>query len=209
MEIIDKKIEEYLTSLTPMKDPVLKDMESLAHKKNFPIVGPLVGKLLYLLTRTSRASSIFEMGSGFGYSAYWFAMAVPYSGFVYHTDTSPINSKLAQEFLRKGRLMNKVRFLVGNAVELLDKTREIFDIIFIDIEKEDYPAAYEKARKKIKPGGLLIADNALWWGRVLDKKGDEATEAIKKFNYLLANDKDFCQVILPLRDGLSVNFKLK
>lgn len=209
MEIVSKKIEDYLTSLNPHKDSVLKDMESLAHKKDFPIVGPLVGQLLYLLTRMSRASSVFEMGSGFGYSTYWFAMAIPYSGFVYHTDTSPVNSKLAQEFLRKGRLMNKVRFLVGNALETLDKTREMFDIIFIDIEKEDYPTAYEKARKKIKPGGLLIADNALWFGRVLEKKGDEATEGIKKFNQLLASDKDFCQVIVPLRDGISVNFKLK
>lgn len=209
MEIVNKKIEDYIVSLNPMKDPILKDMEALAHRKNFPIVGPLVGRLLYQLARMSRAMSVFEMGSGFGYSTYWFAMAIPYSGFIYHTDASPVNSKLAQEFLRKGRLMNKVRFLVGNALELIDRAKGTFDIVFIDIEKEDYPSAYEKAKKRIRPGGLLIADNALWWGRVVEKKSDATTEAIKKFNQLLASDKDFFQTILPIRDGVSVNFKLK
>ncbi len=209
MEIVNGKIEDYIYELNPTLDPVLIEMEALGGRKNFPIVGPLVGRLLYQLTRLSRAASVFEMGSGFGYSTYWFGMAIPHPGFIYHTDTSSENSKLAQDFLRKGRLMNKVRFLVGNAVELIDHTREAFDIIFIDIEKEDYPAAYEKAKKRIRPGGLLIADNSLWFGRVLDKKGDRATEGIKKFNQLLASDKDFFQVIIPLRDGVSVNYKLK
>lgn len=209
MEIVNKKIEEYIQNLYPTKDPVLKEMEALAVRKDFPIVGPMAGRFLYQLARMTRANSIFEMGSGFGYSTYWFTLAIPHSAFIYHTDTSAVNSKLAQEFLRKGRQMNKVRFLVGNAIELIDSSREMFDIIFIDIEKEDYPAAYEKAKKKVKPGGLLVADNTLWWGRVLDKKGDAATEGIKKFNQLLAGDKDFFQTILPVRDGISVNFKLK
>ncbi len=209
MEIVHKKIEEYIQALYPTKDPVLKEMEALAVRKDFPIVGSMAGRLLYQLARMTHANSIFEMGSGFGYSTYWFAMALPHSGFIYHTDTSAVNSKLAQEFLRKGRQMNKVRFLVGNALELIDTTREMFDIVFIDIEKDSYPAAYEKAKKKVKPGGLLVADNTLWWGRVLDKKGDAATEGIKKFNQLVASDKDFFQTILPVRDGISVNFKLK
>ena len=111
--------------------------------------------------------------------------------------------------MRKGRQMNKVRFLVGNAMELIESVKDTFDIVFIDIDKENYPTAYEKAKKKLKPGGLLIADNALWWGRVLDKKGDSATEGIKKFNQLMAADKDFFQTLLPIRDGVSVSYKLK
>jgi predicted O-methyltransferase YrrM len=209
IEIVNKKIETYLDSLNPSKDPLLKEMEALAYRKSFPIVGPLVGKFLHQLTRIARAGSVFEMGSGFGYSTYWFATALPFPGFIYHTDKSAVNSKLAQEFLRKGRQMNKVRFLVGDALELLGRTKEMFDLVFIDIEKEDYPAAYEKAKKRVAPGGLLVADNALWSGRVLEKKADEATEAIKKFNHLLATDKDFIHTIVPLRDGLSVNYKLK
>lgn len=209
MEIINKRIEEYIQDLYPTKDPVLKEMETLAVRKDFPIVGPAVGRLLYQLARMTNATAIFEMGSGFGYSTYWFAMALPHSGYVYHTDTSAVNSKLAQEYLRKGRQMNKVRFLVGNAMELIESVKDTFDIVFIDIDKENYPEAYEKAKKKLKPGGLLIADNALWWGRVLDKKGDSATEGIKKFNQLMAADKDFFQTLLPIRDGVSVSYKLK
>lgn len=209
MEIINKRIEEYIQDLYPTKDPVLKEMETLAVRKDFPIVGPAVGRLLYQLARMTNATAIFEMGSGFGYSTYWFAMALPHSGYVYHTDISAVNSKLAQEYLRKGRQMNKVRFLVGNAMELIESVKDTFDIVFIDIDKENYPEAYEKAKKKLKPGGLLIADNALWWGRVLDKKGDSATEGIKKFNQLMAADKDFFQTLLPIRDGVSVSYKLK
>jgi len=209
MEIVNKRIEEYIQDLYPTKDPVLKEMETLAVRKDFPIVGPAVGRLLYQLARMTNANAIFEMGSGFGYSTYWFAMALSHSGYVYHTDTSAVNSKLAQEYLRKGRQMNKVRFLVGNAVELIESVKDTFDIVFIDIDKENYPTAYEKAKKKLKPGGLLIADNALWWGRVLDKKGDSATEGIKKFNQLMAADKDFFQTLLPIRDGVSVSYKLK
>jgi len=209
MEIVNKRIEEYIQDLYPTKDPVLKEMETLAVRKDFPIVGPAVGRLLYQLARMTGANAIFEMGSGFGYSTYWFAMALSHSGYVYHTDTSAVNSKLAQEYLRKGRQMNKVRFLVGNAVELIESVKDTFDIVFIDIDKENYPTAYEKAKKKLKPGGLLIADNALWWGRVLDKKGDSATEGIKKFNQLMAADKDFFQTLLPIRDGVSVSYKLK
>ena len=209
MEIVNKRIEEYIQDLYPTKDPVLKEMETLAVRKDFPIVGPAVGRLLYQLARMTNANAIFEMGSGFGYSTYWFAMALSHSGYVYHTDTSAVNSKLAQEYLRKGRQMNKVRFLVGNAMELIESVKDTFDIVFIDIDKENYPTAYEKAKKKLKPGGLLIADNALWWGRVLDKKGDSATEGIKKFNQLMAADKDFFQTLLPIRDGVSVSYKLK
>lgn len=209
MEIINKRIEEYIQDLYPTKDPVLKEMETLAVRKDFPIVGPAVGRLLYQLARMTNATAIFEMGSGFGYSTYWFAMALPHSGYVYHTDTSAVNSKLAQEYLRKGRQMNKVRFLVGNAIELIESVKDSFDLVFIDIDKENYPVAYEKAKKKLRPGGLLIADNALWWGRVLDKKGDSATEGIKKFNQLMAADKDFFQTLLPIRDGVSVSYKLK
>jgi len=209
MEIVNKRIEEYIQDLYPTKDPVLKEMETLAVRKDFPIVGPAVGRLLYQLARMTGANAIFEMGSGFGYSTYWFAMALSHSGYVYHTDTSAVNSKLAQEYLRKGRQMNKVRFLVGNAMELIESVKDTFDIVFIDIDKENYPTAYEKAKKKLKPGGLLIADNALWWGRVLDKKGDSATEGIKKFNQLMAADKDFFQTLLPIRDGVSVSYKLK
>ena len=209
MEMVHAEITRYLEDLHPSNDPILKEMERLAGRLNFPIVGPLVGRLLYQLARMTRASTVFEMGSGFGYSAYWFARALPPSGYIYHTDTSTEHSRQAHDFLRRGHLLNKVRFLVGNALELVEQTRGHFDIIFIDIEKEDYPKAYEKARHRIRPGGLLVADNALWSGRVTQKKGDAATEGIKKFNRLLAADTDFFQVIIPLRDGVSVNLKIK
>lgn len=208
MEIVHEKIERYLSALHPVEDTVLREMEALGHARRFPIVGPIVGRILCQYASLLRAETIFEMGSGFGYSTYWFALALPASGQIYHTDTNPEHSRQAREFFRRGGLPAKVHFLTGDALELIDETRGEFDVIFIDIEKENYPEAYEKAKKRLRWGGLLIADNALWGGQVLAKRGDAATEGIKRFNERLAADSDFLTIILPVRDGLSVSLKL-
>jgi predicted O-methyltransferase YrrM len=203
------KIEEYIRGLYPLEDPVLEEMERLGGRINFPIVGPLVGRLLYQLAAMISAKSVFEMGSGFGYSAFWFALALPEDGKVYLTDQSKKNSELARTHLTQANLSHKCEFRVGNAVDLLKKTKENFDIIFIDIDKEQYPEALAAAKPKINTGGLLIADNLLWFGQVLEKRGDRAAEGVKRFNQMLFNDCDFISTLLPIRDGVGVAYKIR
>ncbi|MBI4395099.1 MAG: O-methyltransferase [Candidatus Omnitrophica bacterium] len=206
--IASPEIERYIQNLYPVEDPTLSEMGELGEKTNFPIVGPLVGRLLYQLTKLTRAKNVFEMGSGFGYSALWFALALPEDGVIHLTDQSTKNSELAKRFFLQANLAHKARFHVGDSLEILSKMRENFDIIFIDIEKELYPKALDLAKSKVNVGGLLIADNLLWFGQVLEKHGDASTEAIKEFNQKLFNDCNFISTLHPVRDGVGVAYKI-
>ena len=206
--ITSPEIERYIQNLYPVEDPTLSEMTELGEKINFPIVGPLVGRLLYQLAKLIKARTVFEMGSGFGYSAFCFALALPEDGVIHLTDQSQKNSELAKRFFLQGNLAHKARFHVGDALQILTKFNEQFDIVFLDTDKEHYPKALELAKTKVKAGGLLIADNLLWFGQVLENEEDPATEGIRKFNQLLFNDCNFISTLLPIRDGVGVAYKI-
>lgn len=208
MEIVAREIDQYIEGLHPQEDSVLQEMERLGDARDFPIVGPQVGRILWLFAKLQKAERVFEMGSGFGYSAYWFAQALPAKGKVYQTETSEKNSELAQDFFKRAGLEKKAEFFVGDGVQLIDGVKGEFDIIFIDISKEDYPKAYPKAKGRLKKGGLLIADNVLWFGRVLEESEDPDTLGIKEFTELLFHDPDFSATILPIRDGVGIGYRL-
>ncbi len=208
MELIARAVNEYIEARYPKTDPLLEEMERLGRKRDFPIVGPQVGRILFILARLAGAQRIFEMGSGFGYSAMWFARALAADGVVYQTENSPENSKLSRDFFKKAGLRKKSEFLVGDAVELIDTTGGLFDVIFIDMDKERYPAGFKKAKARLRKGGLLIADNLLWFGKVLENKPDPETLGIKEYTRLLFSDKDFFATILPIRDGVGVGYRL-
>lgn len=208
IEIVDPRIHEYIDRLLVRDNSVLKEMESLARETHFPIIGEQVGRLLFILTRTLQAQRIFEMGSGFGYSAYWFACALPDSGKVFQTDRQPQNAEKARAFFQKAGLLSKTEFLIGDALELIETTPGPFDIVLLDLEKQDYPAALKKAKAKLKRGGLLIADNALWSGAVLDETSkDLETIGIQEFTKELFHDPDFFATLLPVRDGVAIALK--
>lgn len=207
MEIVARAIDRYIEGLYFERDPILEEMERLGRARNFPIVGPQVGRILWILAKLAGAQRIFEMGSGFGYSAYWLARALPAGGKVYQTETSPENSELAQDFFRRAGLRERSQFLVGDAVQLIDEIKGDFDMVFIDIDKESYPAAYRKAKPRIRKGGLLLADNVLWFGQVLEETEDPATLGIKKFTELLFHDREFVATILPIRDGIGIGYR--
>mgnify|MGYP001619215604 CR=1 FL=1 len=208
MEIVAREIDRYIEGLYLSEDPVLREMEKLAQARNFPIVGPQVGRVLFILTKLVGAGRIFEMGSGFGYSAYWFAKALSPQGKIYQTETSPENSDLAKEFFERGGLVKKSEFLVGDGTQLIEKVGGEFDIIFIDIDKEKYPRAYREAKGRLRKGGLLLADNLLWFGQVLEESEDPATLGIKEFTNLLFHDPDYFATILPIRDGVGLGYRL-
>jgi caffeoyl-CoA O-methyltransferase len=208
MELVSHTVEEYLVDVIPERDDILAEMEEYAAKRDFPIVGPLVGRLLYLLANTVKARRVLEMGSGFGYSGFWFAKAVGSRGKVICTDTSAENEQLAQGYFKRGAIANRVEFQVGDALKLVDKIDGEFDVVFLDIEKASYPKALKKAIAKVRTGGLLIADNAFRRGKIFDKRPDAGTAGILTFNRMLYSSKDFFTSIVPLRDGVSISLKL-
>ncbi len=207
MEILNPVIEEYLDDLFPETDPILREMEERAEREKFPAVGRQVGRALDLFTRLARARRIFEFGSGFGYSTYWFARAAGPAGHVVHVDKSEERSRDAREYLKRGKLHDRVIFEVGDALDVFRQQEGDWDLVFFDHDKERYADALALAWPRLKPGGLLIADNVLWSGKMITGDKSPATEGIRRFTDALLKLPDGHTSILPLRDGVSVTWK--
>ena len=214
--ITDPAVEKYLYGLLPERDPVLAEMERAARRRDIPIVGPAVGRLLYQYAQLIGARRIFEMGSAIGYSTIWLARGLPAQAgagpeaTVYYTDGDPKNAERARRNFESAGVADRIEIRTGDALELLSEEKTgAFDIIFNDVDKEDYPKVFRLAVPRVRKGGLFITDNALWSGRVADAgKGEKTTEGIKEFNRLLYGSKEVFTTILPLRDGVAVALKL-
>lgn len=207
-EITGELVEKYLYDILPARDAVLAEMERQAAAENIPIIGPAVGRLMYLLAQISGAQRIFEMGSAIGYSTIWLARAAGAKAEIYYTDGDPKNAQRAKEFFKQAKVAKRIRMMTGDALELLDKVRGKFDMIFIDVNKDQYPAALKKASPRIQRGGLLVTDNTLWSGRVTRAADSEATRGIQEFNKAVYAAKELFPVMIPLRDGVTVCRKL-
>jgi caffeoyl-CoA O-methyltransferase len=206
---VNPAIEKYMRTLTSQTDhPVLTQMETLAEEKSFPIVGRLVGIFLETLAKTANARRVFEFGSGYGYSAYWFARAVGPDGQVICTDGDPSNKVKAQLYLDSAGLWDRIDFHSGIAQDVFARTDGLFDICYNDVDKNEYPEVWQMAKNRIRPGGLYIADNVLWHGRVAVENYVDVfigwTESIIEHNQLIFNDPEFDTFINPTRDGVIV-----
>ncbi|MCC7189042.1 MAG: O-methyltransferase [Anaerolineales bacterium] len=209
-EINFDHLQDYLTTLVPPRDPVLQEMEAYAEKHKFPALGPVCGYYCYQLARMMRATSVFELGSGYGYSTAWFAKAVCENGggVVHHTVWDDKLSALAQEYLTKLGYSDLVKFHNAEAVATLRQTPGAFDIIFNDIDKEGYPDSLPIIKSKLRSGGLLIIDNMIWHGQILDSNDrEESTEAIRRFTHDVTTDSDWIVSLTPIRDGMIVAYK--
>lgn len=206
MTIVDPQIDRYLHELANPEDPVLREMEVLAAERSFPIVGPQVGRLLYVLARTISARRVLELGSGFGYSAYWFARAVGPEGLVVLTESSEDRAAEALAFLDQGGLADRVHVELGDALEISGAFNHEFDIVFNDVDKEQYPQVIDRAAAALRPGGLLISDNMLWFGTVLDPNpAQESTRGVQELTRRLYESEQFETVLIPLRDGVTIS----
>lgn len=204
MNLLPEDVAAYMRSLADrFDDPVLLEMEELAAEKKFPIVERLVGATLEMLARSIGARRVFELGSGFGFSAWWFARAVGPSGEVTLTDGDPENTARSQDFLGRAGLADRCRFVTGDAVTALNATEGQFDIVYCDIDKTGYPAAFAAAADRVRVGGYYICDNVLWSGKVADPSNTEAeTVAIREHNEAVYGDPRFLATINPTRDGV-------
>lgn len=207
--ITSQPVEDYLYSLLPPRDEVMAQMEDEAAKRNIPIVGPAVGRILHQLALITGAKTVFEMGSAIGYSTIWWARALGEGGRVIYTDGDRKNADEARGYFARAGVADRIAVKVGDALELLSEQTQQFDIIFCDVDKEDYPRSFRVALPRLRKGGLFVADNVLWSGKVTEKKPAEAsTKSIQEFNRLLYSSSDLFTTILPIRDGLSVTAKL-
>jgi caffeoyl-CoA O-methyltransferase len=209
-KITYEPVEKYLYDLLPPSEPaVLREMEAQAKQRDIPIVGPAVARLLSLVAQISGAKRVFEAGSAIGYSTIWWALAVGESGRVTYTDGDPKNAEEAKGYFQQAGVTKRIDVHVGDALEILSEEKPgSLDIIFNDVDKEDYPRVFKLAVPRLKPGGLFITDNVLWSGRVAESDPDERTRAIQEFNRLLFGSKELFPSIIPLRDGVAVARKL-
>jgi caffeoyl-CoA O-methyltransferase len=210
---MDDAVESYLTELarTEHEEPVLVDMEARAAEHGFPIVGRATGRFLELAARAVGARRVMELGSGYGYSAYWFARAVGPDGEVVCTDGDPANAGLAEDYLRVAGMWDRVRYRVGDALNEFAEEAGDFDVVYCDVDKDGYPDCWRAARDRIRLGGLWLCDNTIWSGRVAtttdatttDREGPAGwTAFIREHNRLVAEDSRYVVSIVPIRDGV-------
>jgi caffeoyl-CoA O-methyltransferase len=201
------EVEDYLYDMLPARDEVLTEMEDDAAKNDYAIVGPVVARVLYQLAVIKGAKKIFEMGSAIGYSTIWWARAVGDGGRVIYTDGDPKRAEKARRYIDRAGVGQRITVRVGDALEILSEEKTPYDIIFCDVDKTDYPRAFRLALPRLKSGGLFIADNVLWSGKLRKPNPDEQTKAILEFNRLIYESKELFTSILPIRDGVAVCVK--
>jgi caffeoyl-CoA O-methyltransferase len=201
-------VDDYIYSMLPKRDEVLAEMEDYATAHNVPIVGPAVARILQQLALMINAHTVFELGSAIGYSTIWWAQAVGDKGRVIYTDGDSKNAERARGYFKRAGVSNRISLHTGDALEFLSEQKQEFDIIFNDVDKEDYPRVLRLVAPRLRKGGLFITDNVLWSGRVAEKNpADATTKAILEFNRKLYDAKEFYTTILPIRDGLAVAVK--
>lgn len=201
-------VEDYVYSLLPARDEVLTGIEAEAAKRDIPIVGPAVGRILYQLAVMIGARRVFELGSAIGYSTIWWARAVGEGGRVIYTDGDRKKAEEARRYFDRAGVAGRITVKTGDALEILSEEKTEYDIIFNDVDKEDYPRVFKLVLPRLRKGGLFVTDNVLWSGKVAQKSPSEAsTKAILEFNRLLYGSPDFFTTILPIRDGVAVAVK--
>ena len=204
---ITPELEGYLESLLEPREPVLAELEREAEEKGVPIVGPQVGTLLYLLTALQRPRLILELGCATGYSAIWLARGAP-DARVVTTELDPRRAQRARRSFSDAGLSDRVELVEGDALDYLAGTRERFDVVFNDLlnsfpDEKTVERSLALSLERLHPGGLLLADNALRRGEVLEPTSAGARN-VARYNELVAGEKRLRGLIVPLRDGVSL-----
>ena len=215
-ETVPETIEAYATAIGPDTDDLIDEMGAQAESEGFPYVGPAVGGWLAMLARFADAERVFEFGSGFGYSAYWFARELPEGGEVVLTEVDEDELDDAREYFERADVDPMPRFELGDAIETIDDYEGPFDVVLIDNEKERYAEAFESVREKVAPGGIVAADNATAGGSIdaealrahfegEDVDLDSMSAGIAEYVETVRADPEFETVLLPLGEGVAVS----
>lgn len=208
--ILTPQIGDYITQLTGPSSPLAERLAAHARRHGFPLIGESSGRWLELLTRGISGRRVFEFGSGFGFSAYYFARAVGPDGEVVGSEFDEHEIEDFGTLYADDPLRNRITIHQGSAIDVFNSTSGIFDAVLIDIDKEDYIEALQASIERVRPGGLIMADNVLWGGLTAQEAAndDTATQTLQEFNELIFSDPRLLTGILPCGDGLSVSLVL-
>ena|SRR6056297_943226 len=206
MEITNKQIAEYTESFTSEEPEIIKELVEASDKDLEHIdmlSGRQTGMLLKMLVSISGANKVLEVGTFTGYSAIMMASALPEGGELITCEMNERYKEVSEPFFKREPYRTKITQKIGNALEIIPRLEGTFDLIFLDADKVNYPKYYRLAKEKINSEGLIVIDNVLWDGDVLDQKNRKA-EAIHQMNEIIHDDGDVEQLMLPLRDGVTI-----
>ena len=222
MTALTDEVARFVLATAPDPDETLIEMDERATAEGFPHVGPEVGPVLRVLARMVGARRIFEFGSGYGYSAYWLAEALPADGEIVLTEIDDDQLALAREYMESGGYDDRARYELGDALEAVEDYDGPLDVVLIDHEKERYVEAFEAVRSKVPVGGVVVADNAMYASPIQSEKlleilegGDpsgelnEATRGVAAYIERVRGDPDFETVALPLGEGIAVSYRIR
>ena len=210
MIFIDENILEYSIKNSDPPSNLLNDLERETNQKILQprmLSGNFQGRFLSFLSKISKPKSVIEIGTYTGYSALCIAEGLQPNGIIHTIDNNEELTFIQNKYFEKSNYRSNIKQYTGNAIKILPKLNITFDFAFIDADKINYINYFEMIIKKMRKGGLIISDNVLWSGKVLEEKNsqDEETEMLKKFNSMLKKDKRITNLIVPLRDGLSIS----
>ena len=209
MDFISEKIAEYLSQNSDKEPEILSKLNKETHQKILQprmLSGHIQGRFLSLISKIKSPLHILEIGTYTGYGTLCLAEGLATNGKIFTIDRNEELINIQNKYFEESGNRDKIIQLTGNAVDILMGLDENFDLIFIDADKENYIKYFEIVSKKLNPNGIIISDNVLWSGKVVEESdNDQETDTLKKFNKLLSKDERFETIILPLRDGLSIS----
>ena len=210
MDFISEKLTEYISKNSNIEPEILARLNQETHQKILKprmLSGHIQGRFLSMLSKMKSPSTILEIGTYTGYGTLCLSEGLKEGGKIFTIDRNEELLKIQNKYFEESGKRDKIIQLTGNAKEIINDLNETYDLVFIDADKENYIEYFKQVSERLNKNGIIISDNVLWSGKVLDSslEKDEETNALVNFNKILNEDKRFETVILPLRDGLSIS----
>lgn len=206
MELLSEELTNYLENSCEPENDLLKHINRETHLKvSMPrmLSGHYQGRLLSMLSKMISPEKILEIGTFTGYATLCLAEGLRENGFIYTIDINMELEDMVRSNFEKSDLNSKIKYQIGDAKEIIPSLNETFDLVFIDADKKNNGTYYNMIIDKVRSGGLILVDNVLWSGKVLDQEAsDQKTSFISKFNEMVSADQRVEKLILPVRDGL-------
>jgi len=207
--------QRFLRATGPTHDEIQQEMAKYADEHGFPIIGPDAGGVLRALTCTTRAETVFEFGSGFGYSAYWFLQGMPADGEIVLTEFDADELAMGEDFFERAGLADRATFEHGDAMEIVEQYDGPFDVVLIDHQKERYADAFEKIRDRLPVGSVVVADNMMrgpvdfeallgYFESGQSLPDDESTRGVAEYIDTVRGDDAFQTTLLPVGSGIAI-----
>lgn len=209
-DLVSESIEKYIEAHTSPVSDALEALERRTFKDVLMprmLSGKVQGKFLSIFSKMMRPQYILEIGTYTGYSAICLAEGLQEGGKLITLDVNEEREDLVNEAIASAGMEDKIVHLVGNAIDIIPTLKHTFDLVFIDADKMNYSNYFDLVIDKVRPGGIILADNVLWSGKVIQEKKDKDTQALLSFNQKVQQDSRVENVILSIRDGISLIYK--